>query len=100
MLTPKNLLILSAVLFSTGTYGVLARRNLLIMLLSIELMFNAVMLVIATMARMFADSGGHIFMLMIIAISAAEVAVGLSILIALFRMKRTTNPMDLTALRG
>lgn len=100
MLTPKTLLILSAILFSIGTYGVLARRNLLIMLLSVELMFNAVNLVAATMARMYAHSGGHVFMLMIIAVSAAEVAVGLSILIALFRQKRTTNPVDLTLLKG
>ncbi len=100
MITPKTLLILAAVLFATGTWGVLARRNLLIMLLSIELMFNAVMLVTATFARMFADSAGHVFMMMMIAVSAAEVAVGLAILIALFRLKRTTNPVDLSLLKG
>lgn len=100
MVNPKNLLILSAALFCIGTYGVLARRNLLIILLSVELMFNAVTLVAATMARMYAHTGGHVFILMVIAVSAAEVAVGLAVLIALFRLKRTTNPSDLTLLRG
>ena len=100
LITPQVLLTLAAALFSIGIYGVLARRNILIILLSIELMFNAVNIVAATFARMYADTAGNVFMMMIIAITAAEVAVGLSVLIALFRMKRTTNPADLTLLKG
>ncbi len=100
LISPKVFLILAAVIFSIGVYGVLARRNILIILLSVELMLAGVNLVALTMSRVYAHAGGQVFALVVIAVSAAAVAVGLSILIALFRLKRTTNPADLRMLRG
>lgn len=100
LLTPKAVFILSAVLFCIGTYGVLARRNLLVMLMALELQLNAVNLVIVAVSRTFLDTGGHVVVLLVIAIAAAEAAVGLAILIALFRNRRTTDPYELNLLRG
>ena len=100
MLTPKTLFLLASVLFCIGTYGVLARRNVLIMLMSIELMLNAVNLVLVAVGRQFLDTGAHVFVLIVIAVAAAEVGVGLSILIAVFRHVRTTDARELSVLKG
>lgn len=88
--------IISAALFAVGVFGVLARRNLLIMLMSVELMLNAGNLLLAGMARMHAGAGGdaeagQTLILMSMAVAACEVAVGLSIVIALFRHIRSVD---------
>lgn len=93
-------LVLSAILFSIGVYGVLARRNLLIIIMSVELMLNGVNIALAAFSRMFVELDGQVFVLMVMAVAAAEVAVGLAIVVALFRNKETVDTGDLTSLKG
>ncbi len=93
-------LLLSAAMFAIGTYGVLARRNLLIVLMSIELMLNGVNIALVAFSRMHAQNTGQVFVLMVMAVAAAEVAIGLAILIALFRTRKTVDTGDLTSLKG
>ena len=103
MITLQMCLTVSVVLFATGLYGVLARRNLLIMLMSVELMLNAANLTFVAIARVLgADGGraGQVFALLSMAVAAAEVAVGLSLLIAVFRTRRTVDAGELDSLRG
>jgi NADH-quinone oxidoreductase subunit K len=93
-------LVLSAALFAIGAFGVLARRNLLIVLMSLELMFNAVNVALVAFARQFQSHAGHVFVLMVMAVAAAEVAVGLAIVIGVFRHRRTVDTESYTALQG
>ncbi|MDP6959578.1 MAG: NADH-quinone oxidoreductase subunit NuoK [Planctomycetota bacterium] len=97
-------LILSAAMFTVGSYGVLARRNILIMLMSVELMLNGVNIALLAFARMHAGTVGaeygQVFFLMVMAVAAAEVAVGLAILISLFRTRRTIDAGELNTLKG
>jgi NADH-quinone oxidoreductase subunit K len=93
-------LTLSAALFAIGLYGVIARRNILIILMSVELMLNAVNVSLLAFARWQPSMDGQIFFLMVMAVAAAEVGVGLSILIAVFRNRRTVDVADLTSLKG
>mgnify|MGYP003393482958 CR=1 FL=1 len=92
-------LTVSAILFITGTIGVLVRRNALIMLMSLELMLNAVNLSFVAYARMLNDSGGHVFVFLSITVAAAEAAVGLAILLTIFRAKETVDVDYLNLLR-
>jgi len=91
MVPTEYYLILSAVLFSTGALGVVFRRNVLIIFMCVEMMLNAVNLTFAALARHFLDINGQIFVLMAMVVAAAEVAVGLAIIVALFRHKETVN---------
>tara|TARA_B100001971_G_C18146727_1_gene513485 strand:- start:154 stop:459 length:306 start_codon:yes stop_codon:yes gene_type:complete len=97
-------LILSAAMFAVGSYGVLARRNILIMLMSVEIMLNGVNIALLAFARMHAGTVGaeygQVFFLMVMAVAAAEVAVGLAILISLFRTRRTIDAGELNTLKG
>ena len=93
-------LILSAFLFCTGVYGVLARRNAVLVLLSVELMLNAVNINLVAFARFSGNVTGLVFTLFTIAITVAEVAVGLAIVIAIFRVRRTVEADRLDLLRG
>jgi NADH-quinone oxidoreductase subunit K len=93
-------LVLGAALFAIGIYGVIARRNLLIILMSIELMLNAVNLSLAALSLHHGNLDGHVFFLMVMAVAAAEVAVGLAIVIALFRTKRTVDTAEVDELKG
>ena len=90
---------LAAVLFTIGVAGVLLRRNTLIIMMSIELMLNAANLTILTFARMHGDIGGQTFALIVVAVAAAEVAVGLAIVVALFRGRRHVDVDRLTTLK-
>jgi len=83
-----HFLVLAAVLFAIGVAGVLLRRNALIIMMSVELMLNAANLTILTFARMHGDLSGHSFAMIVIAVAAAEVAVGLAIVVAIFRGRR------------
>jgi NADH-quinone oxidoreductase subunit K len=94
-----HFLVLGAVLFAIGVAGVLIRRNALIMMMSIELMLNAANLTIITFARMWNDISGHTFALIVIAVAAAEVAVGLAIVVAVFRGRRHVDVDRLTSLK-
>ena len=90
---------LSAILFVLGALGALTRRNLIVILMSIELMLNAVNLALVAFSRQWGDLAGHIFVLMVIVVAAAEVAVGLGIVIALFRNRESVNVEDVSLLR-
>lgn len=108
--TLKHCLILSSVIFIIGAWGVVARKNLLIVLISIELMLNAVNLALASFARShanlaaetlnpYAGETGHLFALFIIAVAAAEAAVGLAIVITWFRNRETVDTREMRTLK-
>lgn len=84
-------LVLSAVLFSIGAYGVLARKNLLVILMCLELMLNAVNLSFIAFSSHLMDMTGHVFMLMNLAVAATEVAVGLAIVVAVYSYRENLN---------
>lgn len=92
-------LILSAAFFSIGIVGVLIRRNAIIIFMCIELMLNAVNLTFIAFASYFGDSSGQIFVFFVMAVAAAEAAVGLAIIIALFRNKLTINVDEVNILK-
>jgi NADH-quinone oxidoreductase subunit K len=91
---------LAAVVFSIGLLGVLTRRNAVGILLGIELMLNAVNINLVAFARFHGDPAGLVFTLFTIAITVAEVAVGLAIVIVIFRVRRTVEADRLDLLRG
>ncbi|MDQ1266009.1 MAG: NADH-quinone oxidoreductase subunit [Bacteroidota bacterium] len=80
---------LSALLFTIGTIGVLTRRNAIIIFMSIELMLNAVNLTLVSFASFMGDTAGQVFVFFVMAVAAAEAAVGLAIVLAIFRKKQT-----------
>ena len=84
-------LILSAVLFSIGVIGVVARRNAIIIFMSIELMLNAVNLTFIAFSNYLGNVEGQIFVFMVMVVAAAEVAVGLAIIVAIFRIRETVH---------
>ena len=94
-----HFLVLAAVLFLIGVAGVLARRNALIILMSVELMLNAANVTLLAFSRMWGDLSAHTFALVVIAVAAAEVAVGLAIVVAVFRGRRNVEVDRLTTLR-
>ena len=96
-ITPVHYLALSAALLLIGTVGVLTRRNIVIILMSLELILNAVNINLVMFSRVFGDVAGQVFALFIIADAAAEAAVGLGIIIAFFRNRETVlaDEMDL-----
>src|SRR5207247_6394743 len=91
---------LAALVFRLGLFGVLTRRNSIVILLGIELMFNAVNINLVAFARFHGDLLGLVFTLFTIAITVAEVAVGLAIVIVIFRVRRTVEADRLDLLRG
>ncbi len=93
-------LMLAALVFAIGLFGVLTRRNAIGILLGIELMLNAVNINLVAFARFRADVAGLVFTLFTISITVAEVAVGLAIVIAIFRVRRTVEADRLDLLRG
>ncbi len=100
MLTVNHYIILSAILFSIGAVGVLMRRNPLIMFMSIELMLNAVNLAFVGFSRYLQSIDGQVFVFLILTVAAAEVAVGLAIIVALFRTRQTVNVDEANTLKG
>lgn len=84
-------LVLSAIVFVTGVVGVLLRRNIIIILLSVELMLNATNINFVAFSQYFHDVAGQVFVFFALTVAAAEVAVGLAIIIALYRAKSTIN---------
>ena len=96
-------LILAAVLFSIGAVGLLIRRNVLVMFMCVELMLNAVNLTFVTFARMLDDIGGQAVVFFVLVVAAAEVVVGLGIIVSIFRRRTTeqgTTADDLHLLKG
>jgi NADH-quinone oxidoreductase subunit K len=99
MITLNHYLVLSAVLFSIGTAGVFLRRNIITLLLSIEIMLNAVNLTFVAVGRYLGTVEGQIITFFVMTVAAAEAAVGLAIVIALFRHKETLSPDVFTSLK-
>jgi NADH-quinone oxidoreductase subunit K len=95
----SHYLIVSAILFALGTAGVFLRRNLITILLSIEIMLNAVNLTFIAFGRHAGDVNGQSIVFFVMTVAAAEAAVGLAIVIALFRQKESLNPDAYTTLR-
>jgi NADH-quinone oxidoreductase subunit K len=100
-LTPglHHYLVVSALLFSLGLLGVLARRNLLVIYMGLELMLNAANLALVAFSRYNANLHGQVMVFFIITVAAAEVAVGLAIIVALFRARQTTHVEDINSLK-
>jgi NAD(P)H-quinone oxidoreductase subunit 4L len=92
-------LIFAALLFSTGVYGVLARRNAVMVLMAIELMLNAVNVNLVAFSAQLQDVTGQIFALFVIALAAAEVGIGLAIVILLFRNRASINVDEVNLLK-
>jgi len=105
MITLGDYLIVSGILFVIGFAGVMLRRNLIIILMSLELMLNAANLSLVAFSRFRIDSTGlpdydvQVFVFFIITVAAAEVAVGLAILVALYRARQTTDVKDISSLK-
>ena len=91
MIDTSHYLVLSAIVFSIGVVGVLTRRNIIIIFMSIELMLNSVNLNLVAFSDRLQDLNGQVFAIFVIVVAAAEAAVGLGIVIALFRNKETVN---------
>lgn len=100
MIPTVNYLILSTILFTLGMIGVIVRRNGLVVFMSIELMLNAVNLSFVAFARKLGSIDGHIFVFFVMAIAAAEAAVGLALIIALFRHRTTVQVDEANVLKG
>src|SRR6185295_3450524 len=104
MITLGDYLTVSALLFAIGFAGVMVRRNIIIILMCLELMLNAANLSLVAFSRFHVHSGtsnydAQVFVFFIITVAAAEVAVGLAIIVALFRARQTTHVEDITALK-
>jgi NADH-quinone oxidoreductase subunit K len=105
MLPMDHVIALSAILFTIGVLGVATRRNLIVMLMSIELMLNAANLALVAFNRIWSQVegapaiDGQIFVLMVIAVAAAEVAVGLGILLSMFRNRDSVNVEEVNLLK-
>jgi NADH-quinone oxidoreductase subunit K len=105
MITLGDYLIVSGILFAIGFAGVMLRRNLIIILMSLELMLNAANLALVAFSRFRVDSTGlpnynaQVFVFFIITVAAAEVALGLAIVVALYRVRQTTDVNDISSLK-
>ena len=99
MPTLNDYLVLSGILFAIGVGGVLIRRNVITILLSIEIMLNAVNLTFVAFGRSLGSSDGQIIVFFVMTVAAAEAAVGLAIVIALFRHRESLNPDTFTMLK-
>ena len=99
MVPLNNYLILAGILFVIGVIGVLVRRNAIIIFMSIELMFNAVNLTFIAFSSYLNSIDGQIFVIMVMTVAASEVAVGLALIIAVFRLKATVNVDEINILK-
>jgi NADH-quinone oxidoreductase subunit K len=105
MITLGDYLVVSALLFAVGLAGVMLRRNLIIILMSLELMLNAANLSVVAFSRFrvgpngLPDYNAQVFVFFVITVAAAEVAVGLALLVALFRARQTTDVKDIASLK-
>ena len=100
MITLTHYLVVSAILFSIGLVGVLRRRNLLMLFFATEVMLNAVNIAFAAVSHYYHDLTGQMFAFFVIAIAASEVAVGLGILIVLYKKHGSLDLDDLATMRG
>lgn len=94
-----NYIILSAILFTLGAVGVLIRRNAIVIFMSVELMLNAANLAFVAFAKSYEALSGQIFVFFVMTVAAAEVAVGLALIVAIFRSKHSINVDELSSLK-
>ena len=99
-MNPQNYVYLSALLFTVGAAGVLLRRNAIVMFMCVELMLNAANLTFVTFAKALNDIGGQVIVFFTLVVAATEVAVGLAIIVAIFRRRRNATADDLRVLKG
>jgi NADH-quinone oxidoreductase subunit K len=99
MITTTHYMVLSAALFTLGVVGVMTRRNVIIVLMSIELMLNAVNINLIAFSQQLQNAVGQVFAVFIIVVAAAEAAVGLGIILAFYRNKETVNIDEMNLLR-
>jgi NADH-quinone oxidoreductase subunit K len=95
----EHYLAVSAILFSLGLLGVIVRRNLLVIYMGLELMLNAANLALVAFSRFNNNLDGQVFVFFIITVAAAEVAVGLALIVALYRKRQTAHVEDLTTMK-
>jgi NADH-quinone oxidoreductase subunit K len=95
----EHYLVVSALLFCLGLMGVVLRRNLLVIYMSLELMLNAANLALVAASRFVGNLDGQVMVFFVVTVAAAEVAVGLALIVALYRRRQTAHVEDLTALR-
>jgi NADH-quinone oxidoreductase subunit K len=98
-ITPAHYLVLSAALFVIGVIGVMTRRNIIVILMSIELMLNAVNINLVAFSNLWQNVVGQVFVIFIICVAAAEAAVGLGIILAFYRNKETVNIDEMSLMR-
>jgi len=99
-ITLQEYLIVSALLFAVGLLGVIARRNLLVIYMCIELMLNAANLALVAFSRFTNNLDGQVFVFFVITVAAAEVSVGLALIVALYRKRQTAHVEDLTMMKN
>ena len=97
---PTNYITLSALIFFIGVAGVVLRRNPLIVLMSIELMFNAANLALVAFSRAWVNNAGHVFVFLVVTVAAAEAAIGLAIVVSVFRHARNVDVDEVASLNG
>ncbi len=100
MITLHHYLVLAVILFCIGVFGVIVRRNMLVIFMSIELMLSSVNLVFLSFSRFLGSTDGQIWVFMVLTVAAAEAAVGLGIIVALFRNKPTLYVDEVKELKG
>jgi len=100
MVPISNLLILAAILFAIGVIGVLIRRNAIVIFMSIELMLNSVNLTLIVLAKQLQSLDGQIFVFFVMTVAAAEVAVGLALIISAYRLRATVHVDEINLLQG
>ncbi len=98
--TINHYIMLSFLLFAIGSFGVITRKNLIIVLMSLELMLNAANLALVSFSRFHGDNAGQVFMLMSLVVAACEVAVGLALVVSIYHNKETINIDVLKLLKG
>jgi NADH-quinone oxidoreductase subunit K len=98
--TIEHYLVLSALLFVTGAYGVIIRKNLIVVLMSLELMLNSANLAFVAFSRALGDMTGHVFMIMALTLAAVEVAIGLALVVAIYSHRETLNIDVMKMLKG
>ncbi len=99
MITSTHYLVLSAALFTIGVVGVMVRRNIIVIFMSIELMLNAVNINLVAFSNQLQDLSGQVFAIFVIAVAAAEAAVGLGIILAFYRNKETVNVDEMNLMK-
>jgi NADH-quinone oxidoreductase subunit K len=99
MIPIQDFLILGALLFGLGVIGVILRRNALIVLMSVEIMLNAANLTLVAFGRAHHDTRAHVFAFLVMAVAAAEAAVGLAIVVGIFRSRKSVNVDELNLLK-